>query len=179
MVVQLRSNPPTTKIDIREPIPRPKRINKRIQQQKKRGERRSSLRTIKYAILIILFLADLVIAWFYREDILNYFKQKIELLADKMAVKLRLQNVYYSLKDDPEKDSKILTVRGTIISDNKEIVKLSGIKITVFDSFGKKITFWQDKTSSDVLFAGETLDFSSEHLVPLFEGAIKVEVSIF
>lgn len=131
---------------------------------------------IRYFLFIVL-VGGVAIGIYNREFFVGYFKQKIERLSSNMTFKLRMLDVQYSLKVDSQ-NNIVLVVSGKIINDDRNVLKLRGVKVTAYDQNNNEVTSWIENIESGFIISGETLDFTTERVINKPEGNIRVEVSI-
>jgi hypothetical protein len=95
-----------------------------------------------------------------------------------MMAKLRMVDVRYSLSPSSNESMTKITVLGKIINDDKVVVKLACVKITVFDENNREIKSWTSDLKSGYIVAGDSLEFESTNEIPKLEYKIKVDVSL-
>lgn len=170
--VQIHANSPI-KADISEKINRLSRL-------KKQKDAKKTLKNIwsfiKYLLLILLIGAG-VFGFYNKKIFAEYIKQKVERLSSNIAFKLRMLDVRYFLETNNQSDV-ILTVNGKIINDDKSVIRLNGIKVSVYDENNNEIEKWTDSIGTEYIMPGETLDFNTKHIVNKPDSNIKVDVSI-
>jgi hypothetical protein len=172
LTVQAHTNTPI-KADIANKINRLSRLKKR---QEKNQMRTKTWRFIKY-ILFFILVGSITFGIYNREFFKEFINQKLERLSANIVYKLRMLDVQYSLRID-ENNNLIVTIVGKIINDDKNVIRLNGIKVTVYDQNNQEINSWTDNIGTGYIIAGETLDFTTERPINKPEGNIRVDVSV-
>lgn len=172
LLAQVHSNSPI-KADISSKIDRLSKLKKQKHTEKTRVK---IWKAVKY-FLIVGVIGIVSLGIYNREFFTEYIKQKIERLSSNMVFKLRMLDVQYALKTDSENDV-ILTVSGKIINEDRNVIKLNGAKITVYDKDDNEIASWVGNIGSGYIISGETLDFTTEHKINKAIDDIRVDVSI-
>jgi hypothetical protein len=176
-VVQITTNTPIRADTAR----RMERLSK-LKRHGDRNKKKSSRRVIPWIFMLLLVSTVAFSVYNSRESIRNYIKQKIEHLSSNMLSKLRLLDVQYSIEksdDAPEGSEKLeITVSGKIINEDKNPVKLRGIKVVVRDERDQEIVSWIDDAGIGQITPGEIASFSTKQSVENFDSQVKIDVSV-
>jgi hypothetical protein len=173
-VVQLATNTPI-RADIANKIDRISKLRKR-KENIKNGWRKY----LKWFAIASIVCTSLLVLH-NRDRFKEYVVYKIKRLSENMLSRLRMIDVQYNLEQNSNsQDDVTLLVNGKIINDDKNVVKLNGVKVVVYDKNNNEIISWKDgNTWSGYIIQGETLDFATNHNMPKQNGSIKVEVSVY
>ncbi|MDR0552698.1 MAG: zinc-ribbon domain-containing protein [Holosporales bacterium] len=105
--------------------------------------------------------------------------KKTEYLLSTVLVKLKVLNVQYSMEtvqDDP--DSVAINVNGKILNEDRSVLQISGVKVSIYGSNNEIITTWTDNLNKNYIMSGESLDFSTRRVIKRTNDQIKVDISI-
>ncbi|MDR2075188.1 MAG: hypothetical protein LBP31_03130 [Holosporales bacterium] len=178
-VVQMSTNTPI-KADTSMRI---EKLSKLKKKGRKHGRKRILRKASMYVVLLTIVVAISIGVYNSRESIKGYLNQKIKHLSSNMLSKLRLLDVQYSIENDddnnPDENKKLVViVSGKIINDNKDSVKLRGIKVVVRDEKDKEIVSWIDDVGINQVAAGEIASFSTKQSIESFDHQVKIDVSV-
>jgi hypothetical protein len=177
-VVQMSTNTPLKADSAR----RIERLSNLREHRRERNKKRGCWRYFGYTLLLLLVSAIIFGVYNSRESFKNYLKQKIVHLSGNMLSKLRLLDVQYAIEkvdDNPEEGGKLeIVVSGKIINEDKNPVKLKGIKVAVRDEKDQEIVSWIDDVGIDNIASGKITSFSTKQSVENFDGQVKIDVSV-
>ncbi|MDR1488537.1 MAG: zinc-ribbon domain-containing protein [Holosporales bacterium] len=136
---------------------------------------------LKYILLCTLIIVGGGIGFYYKDTFKSYIVHKIEKLFSNMASHLKMLNVQYFIDKSltsSDSDTVSITINGNILNEDRNVVKLKGIRVTIYNEDGNNISSWEQAIGSGYIMSGETLEFSTKKDIKLPEGQIRVDVSI-
>jgi hypothetical protein len=127
--------------------------------------------TAKIAVFILV--ATCVYAMYLNRHVFyDYILAKARRVSESVTPKISVTDVKYEIADAK------MVVTGTVVNDDMTVVRVGGVRVTVFDG-DSKVLSWSSKIEPGALAPEQRTEFSTEHDVPDGIKSVRVEVSIF
>lgn len=160
-------------------VPKEEKLNRlsqlRGQNQRKNKRKRWGPCVFKILIAIIIGIGIITVL-FNKEVLYEKITEKVLNLSNNLTTKLTFHEIKYYIDDsNPEKVS--IHVFGQISNNEKVVIKIKGIKVSIFDYDNNLTDEWIHTSEKMYIVSGETMEFHTEHQISNYK-EIRVDVSI-
>ena len=153
------------------------KLSKKNKKSSKEIKRKMFKKTFKYIIYTCIIIGS-CLAYYNKDFFKNYINRKIERISSSIVMKMRMTDVKYLLENSENHDKITMIVSGRIINEDKTVLKIKGIKVSVWSEKNEEIASWTDTSNPGYIVSEDFMDFSIKHEIPKYEGSIRVDVSV-
>lgn len=159
----------------------PKLVASRRETKGKIVDKGDLLKKFRFGIYAFTVIGTFLIMFLtYNLNIIKTFmSKKAEHLLNTVLVKLKILNVQYSMEGIPEDpDSVVVNVSGQILNEDRNILQIGGVKVSVYGVNNEIIATWVDNFSKNYIMSGESINFETKKTIRRIDDQIRVDISV-